>query len=101
MAMAGPDELDGIGLKLDLPRPRHKKLGDYKVALWMNDAIAPVSKEFKIASSLSVKRSRQPAEWSIMGLDRISMRRRRMASSSRFYGRLWPREPPMRILKNC
>ena len=45
MAMAGPDELDGIGLKLDLPRPRHKKLGDYKVALWMNDAIAPVSKE--------------------------------------------------------
>ena len=45
MAMAGPDELDGIGLKLDLPRPRHKKLGDYKVALWMNDAIASVSKE--------------------------------------------------------
>ena len=57
------------------------------------------AKKFKIASSLSVKRSRQPAEWSIMGLGRISMRRRRMASSARFSGRLWPREPPMRIFE--
>jgi amidase len=45
LAMAGPDELDGVGLKLDLPRPRHSKLGDYKVAVWTNDALAPVSQE--------------------------------------------------------
>jgi amidase len=47
IAMAGPDELDEVGLKLDLPRPRHLKLGDYKVALWINDGIAPVSKEIQ------------------------------------------------------
>ncbi|MBO89254.1 MAG: amidase [Rickettsiales bacterium] len=47
VAMAGPDELDGVGLKVDLPRPRHLKLGDYKVALWVNDGIAPVSKEIQ------------------------------------------------------
>lgn len=45
LAMAGPDELDGVGLKLDLPRPRHASLGDYKVAVWTNDAMAPVSQE--------------------------------------------------------
>ena len=45
MAMAGPDELDGVGLKVDLPRPRHLNLSDYKVALWINDGLAPVSKE--------------------------------------------------------
>ncbi len=45
LAMAGPDELDGVGLKLDLPRPRHTSLGDYKVAVWTNEAIAPVSEE--------------------------------------------------------
>ena len=45
MAMAGPDELDGIGLKLDLPSPRQTKLGDYKVAVWNNEAFAPVSGE--------------------------------------------------------
>jgi len=45
MAMAGPDELDGVGLKLDLPTPRQMKLGDYKVAVWNNEAMAPVSRE--------------------------------------------------------
>ena len=45
MAMAGPDEIDGVGLKLDLPTPRQTKLGDYKVAVWNNEAMAPVSSE--------------------------------------------------------
>ena len=45
MAMAGPDELDGVGMKLDLPTPRQTKLGDYKVAVWNNEAMAPVSSE--------------------------------------------------------
>ena len=45
MAMAGPDELDGVGLKLDLPTPRQTKLGDYKVAVWNNEAMAAVSRE--------------------------------------------------------
>lgn len=45
LAMAGPDELDGVGLRLDLPRPDHSKLSDYKVAVWEDDEIACVSKE--------------------------------------------------------
>jgi len=43
--MAGPDELDGVGLKLNLPRPRHSKLSEYKVAVWTSEAMAPVSQE--------------------------------------------------------
>lgn len=45
LAMAGPDELDSVGLKLDLPIARHASLGEYKVAVWANDEIAPVSRE--------------------------------------------------------
>lgn len=47
LAMAGPDELDGVGLKLDLPRPRHAGLAGYKVAVWDDDQIAPVSQEVR------------------------------------------------------
>ncbi len=47
LAMAGPDELDGVGLKLDLPRPRHTSLGGYKVAAWTNEALAPVNQEIQ------------------------------------------------------
>src|SRR5215471_7187011 len=35
--MAGPDEIDGRGWKIDLPRPRKKKLRDFKVAV-LSDA---------------------------------------------------------------
>ena len=47
LAMAGPDELDGVGLKLDLPRPRHTNLSGYKVAVWADDDVAPVSQEVR------------------------------------------------------
>ena len=45
LAMGGPDELDGVGLTLNLPQPTKLSLGDYKVAVWTNDAVAPVSQE--------------------------------------------------------
>ena len=32
---------------MDLPRPRHSTIGDYKVAVWTNDAVAPVSREIQ------------------------------------------------------
>ncbi|NKB56662.1 MAG: amidase [Alphaproteobacteria bacterium] len=58
LAMAGPDELDGVGLKLDLPRPRHTTLGGYKVAAWTNEASAPVNQDVqdrvaKVAKTIS------------------------------------------------
>jgi amidase len=35
--MAGPDEIDGAGWRVELPRPRHERLADYKVALMLDD----------------------------------------------------------------
>jgi len=35
--MAGPDEIDGAGWRLELPKPRRERLADYKVALMLDD----------------------------------------------------------------
>ncbi|WP_416898360.1 MAG: amidase [Minwuia sp.] len=35
--MAGPDEFDGPGWRLDLAGPRHEALKDYRVAVWADD----------------------------------------------------------------
>ena len=45
MATAGPDELQRAGYRLDLQPPRQTTLADYRVAVWKNDDIAPVSQE--------------------------------------------------------
>ena len=44
-ATAGPDELLGAGYRLDLRPPDQTTLADYRVAVWKNDDIAPVSQE--------------------------------------------------------
>jgi amidase len=41
-AMAGLDEIDGRGLKVDLPRPKKKRLRDFKVAVVVDDPHAEV-----------------------------------------------------------
>ena len=43
--LAGPEPLAAPGWKLELPRPRHESLRDFRVALWPNDPAAPVSTE--------------------------------------------------------
>ena len=35
--MAGADEVDSVGWRLELPRPRQQRLADYKVALMLED----------------------------------------------------------------
>ena len=42
---AGPDELQRAGQRFDLQAPSQTSLGDYRVAVWKNDDIAPVSRE--------------------------------------------------------
>ena len=42
---AGPDELQSAGYRLDLQPPGQATLGDYRVAVWKNDDMAPVSQE--------------------------------------------------------
>ena len=44
-ATAGPDELRRAGQRFDLQAPSQRSLGDYRVAVWKNDDIAPVSRE--------------------------------------------------------
>ena len=44
-ATAGPDELQRAGYRLDLQAPSQTALGEYRVAVWKNDDIAPVSQE--------------------------------------------------------
>lgn len=41
-AMAGPDAIDGMGWQLNLPRPKHVTLRDYKVAVMYTDNEAEV-----------------------------------------------------------
>lgn len=45
LVMAGPDEIDGVGLTLNIPRPNKTSLRKFKVAVWTNDTLAPVSQE--------------------------------------------------------
>ncbi|MFT5210045.1 MAG: amidase [Flavobacterium sp.] len=42
---AGANSLDKAGWKLNLPKPKQKKLSDFRVAIWPSDERAPVSKE--------------------------------------------------------
>lgn len=42
---AGPGRLDAPGWTLTLPRPRKASLADYRVAIWADDACAPVDSE--------------------------------------------------------
>ncbi|MCZ6868689.1 MAG: amidase, partial [Gammaproteobacteria bacterium] len=43
--MAGPDEIQAAGYRLALPPCDKPTLGDFKVAVWTNDELAPVSEE--------------------------------------------------------
>jgi len=46
-AMAGPDDIDGAGLRLKLPKPTHKKLRDFRVAVMLEDPNSAVDDEVK------------------------------------------------------
>ncbi|MDA8863676.1 amidase [Pseudomonadales bacterium] len=43
--VAGADESRAVGWQLRLPAPRHQKLENYRVAVWVSDEMAPVSQE--------------------------------------------------------
>jgi len=40
--LAAPDENDAAGWRLDLARPRHERLSDFRVATWFEDPAIPV-----------------------------------------------------------
>ena len=43
--MAGADEIDGVGWRLELPAPRKKNLRDFKVAVMLTDPVSEVDLE--------------------------------------------------------
>lgn len=43
--MAGPKEREATGWKLDLPETKLKELKEFRVAIWSNEEMAPVSSE--------------------------------------------------------
>jgi len=40
--MAGPDEIDGAGWRLELPQPRRTRLGEFRVAVMLDDPCSEV-----------------------------------------------------------
>src|SRR4030095_16133832 len=44
---AGPDEIHARGYTLALEKPKRKRLRDFRVAVWNDDPIAPVSREVR------------------------------------------------------
>jgi amidase len=43
--LAGPDPLENVAWRLDLPEPRRQSLGSYRVAAWLHEPTAPVDNE--------------------------------------------------------
>lgn len=43
--MAGPDAIDGAGWKLDLPAPKKQRLGEFRVAVMLDDPNAETDRE--------------------------------------------------------
>src|SRR5262245_12858497 len=44
---AGPDEILARGYSLSLEKPKQRRLRDFRVAVWNDDLVAPVSKEVR------------------------------------------------------
>jgi len=42
---AGPDRDQAVGWRLSLPQARHARLGDFRVAAWLDDPACPVERE--------------------------------------------------------
>ena len=40
--LAGPDEADDAAWRLELPPPRGQSLGEYRVAVWLDDPACPI-----------------------------------------------------------
>jgi amidase len=91
-AMAGPDAIDGRGWTLSLPRPRKKRLRDFKVAVLLDDRHAEVDHSVqaeiqKLADFLGKKKvklsDKAHPDFDTADLHEIYMRLLRAATSAR------------------
>lgn len=56
--LAGPDELDAAGWRLDLPPARHRELRHFRVAAWLDDAFCPIDRGMLAVYESAVARLR-------------------------------------------
>jgi amidase len=47
--LAGPDELEATGWRLELPPPRHERLADFRVGVWLGDEVYRVDGAYREA----------------------------------------------------
>ena len=45
--IAGPDDWQAAAWRLELPPPRHARLRDYRVAVWLDDSAAPIASDVR------------------------------------------------------
>jgi len=57
--LAGPNDLESTGWRLELPPPRRSSLGDYRIAAWLDDAEFPVDSEVKRVHAEAIEKLRR------------------------------------------
>jgi amidase len=45
--LAGPDDWNRVGWRLELPPPRRRRLEDYRLALWLDEESAPIDSQVR------------------------------------------------------
>ncbi len=60
--IAGPDTLDAIGWRLDLPASRAERLGDFRVAYWFDDPLCPIDSAVRTELEATVEALRPHAQ---------------------------------------
>lgn len=57
--LAGANELEATGWRLELPRARHGSLSEYRIAAWLDDADYPVDDAVKRVHAASIEKLRR------------------------------------------
>ena len=74
--LAAPDEWDATAWRLELPPPRHERISDHRVAVWIEDDRYPIAADLRnafaeVASSLAVAGARVERARPDLDLDEI------------------------------
>ena len=57
--LAGPDEQQRTAWRLEIPQPRHNKLQDFRVAVWLDEPDCPIDDNVRVALDAAVSALRQ------------------------------------------
>ncbi len=57
--LAGANDLESVGWRLELPKPRRSRLSEYRIAAWLDDADFPVDGEVKRVHGEAIEKLRR------------------------------------------